>query len=152
MSQLLIAYSRSSHRRKGAARPTIDMVWLYRSLTPVGRRGVFYLFKRFLPASRRLEEGGEESAPYGMYMRVFTIHIHLPPRLHCNQVDARLGSIYSRFFSLCDGNDWLSPNDLLKKILYFRKTAYSPVTYVWSLTAFLCIFAVSDGLHCSLEK
>ncbi len=46
------------------------------------------------------------------------------------QVDARLGSIDCRFFSLCDGNDWLSPHDLLQKILYFRKTPYSPVTYV----------------------
>ncbi len=41
----------SSHRRKGAARHIIDMVWLYRSPIPVGRRGIFsYLFKLFLPA------------------------------------------------------------------------------------------------------
>ncbi len=33
------AYRRNSHRRKGAAIHIIDMVWLYRLSTPVGRRG-----------------------------------------------------------------------------------------------------------------
>ncbi len=41
----------SSHRRKGAARQfKIGMVWLYRSPFPLGIRGVFLLFKWFLPA------------------------------------------------------------------------------------------------------
>jgi hypothetical protein len=39
------------------------MVWLYRSPIPVGRRGVFYLFKFFLPAFAALRGGG--SAPCG---------------------------------------------------------------------------------------
>ncbi len=38
----------SSHRLKGAARPKLDIVWLYRSPIPVERRWAFYLFKRFL--------------------------------------------------------------------------------------------------------
>jgi hypothetical protein len=36
------AYRRSSRRRKGAARHIIDMVWLYRSPIPVGRRVVLF--------------------------------------------------------------------------------------------------------------
>jgi hypothetical protein len=35
------AYRGHSHWRKGAARHVIDMVWLYRSPIPVGRRRVF---------------------------------------------------------------------------------------------------------------
>ena len=46
----LSAYRGSSHRRKGAARNIIDMVWLYRSPILVGRKGVFYLFNWFLTA------------------------------------------------------------------------------------------------------
>ncbi len=52
------AYRRSSHRRKGAASHVLDMVWL--SPIPVWRRGVFYLFKWFLPAfAAPIEEGWE---------------------------------------------------------------------------------------------
>ncbi len=50
---LHFAFRGSSHRRNhGAARVrhTIDMVRLYRSPIPVGRREAFNLFKRFLPA------------------------------------------------------------------------------------------------------
>jgi hypothetical protein len=38
-------YRGSSHRRKSAACPKFDMVWLYRLTIPVGRRGVISLFK-----------------------------------------------------------------------------------------------------------
>ncbi len=38
------AYRGSSLRRKGNASHLIDMVWLYRSPIPVGRKGLFYLF------------------------------------------------------------------------------------------------------------
>jgi hypothetical protein len=57
----------SSHRRKGTARHTciIDMVWLHRLPIPVGRNGVFYLFKLFLPAIAAPIENGEGSAPCG---------------------------------------------------------------------------------------
>ncbi len=48
----------SSHRRNGAFSHTIDMVWLYRSPIPVGRRGVF---GDYLP-SRRLNKGGGEGS------------------------------------------------------------------------------------------
>ncbi len=37
-------FRRTSHRRKGAASHIIDMVRLYRSSIPVGRRGAFHLF------------------------------------------------------------------------------------------------------------
>ncbi len=50
----------SSHQRNGAAILIIDLVWLYCSPFPIGRRRVFYLF--YLP-SRRLEEEGRGSAP-----------------------------------------------------------------------------------------
>jgi hypothetical protein len=47
----VFAYKGSLHRRKGAARHIIYMVvLLYRSPIPVGRRGIFYLFRWFLPA------------------------------------------------------------------------------------------------------
>ncbi len=41
-------YRGSSQRRKSAACPKFDIVWLYRSPTPVERRGVISLFKCFL--------------------------------------------------------------------------------------------------------
>jgi hypothetical protein len=43
----------------------IDSVWLYRSPIPVGRRGVLYLFKWFLPAfaAPKVGGGGSQSAP-----------------------------------------------------------------------------------------
>ncbi len=50
----------SSHRRKSAACPKFDMVWLYHSPIPVGWRGVIYSFKWFLPALTGLEDGGGE--------------------------------------------------------------------------------------------
>ncbi len=54
------AYRRSSHRRKSAACHLIDIVWLYCiSLAyPSGGRGIFYKFKRFLPAFAALRGEG----------------------------------------------------------------------------------------------
>jgi hypothetical protein len=52
-------YRGSSHRRKSAACPKFDMVWLYRSPIPVGRRRVISSFKRFLPALRYAWRKGE---------------------------------------------------------------------------------------------
>ncbi len=43
---------------RSAAFPNFDMVWLYRSPIPVGRRGVFYAFKLFLPALTAFRERG----------------------------------------------------------------------------------------------
>ncbi len=43
-------YRGSSHRRKSAACPKFDMVWLYRSPIPVGWRGLISWFQWFLPA------------------------------------------------------------------------------------------------------
>ncbi len=54
--------------RKGAASHIIDMVWLCRSPLPVGRKGVFYLFIRILPALAALRERGEERQ-YLCYLR-----------------------------------------------------------------------------------
>ncbi len=48
----------SSHRRNSAACPKYDMVWLHRSPISVGRRGVIFSFKWFLPALLHVEEGG----------------------------------------------------------------------------------------------
>ena len=49
------------------ARALLDpkLIWfgLYHSPIPVGRRGVIYLFKLFLPDATGLEEGGRGSAP-----------------------------------------------------------------------------------------
>ncbi len=47
------------------ARALLDMVWLYHSPIPVGRRGVIYLFKFFLPAVTGLEGGGPVQHPMG---------------------------------------------------------------------------------------
>ncbi len=44
------AYRGNSHRRESAACPKFDMVWLYHSPIPVGRRGIISSFKWFLPA------------------------------------------------------------------------------------------------------
>jgi hypothetical protein len=38
------AYRGSLHFRKGATSHIIDMIWLYRSPIPEGRKGVLYLF------------------------------------------------------------------------------------------------------------
>ncbi len=58
-------YRGSSHRSKSAPWHKVYMVWLNRLPIPVGRRGVIYSFKWFLPAFAALrgrwEEGG--SAP-----------------------------------------------------------------------------------------
>ncbi len=53
-----IVYRGSSHRRKSAACPKYDMVWLHRSPIPVGRKGVISSFKLFLTAFPRVEERG----------------------------------------------------------------------------------------------
>ncbi len=53
-------YRGSSYRQKCAGCPTFDMVWLYRSHIPLGRRGVISSFIIFLPgfAKRRGRRGG----------------------------------------------------------------------------------------------
>ncbi len=69
----------------------IDMVWLYDSPIPVGRRGVIYLFKGFLPAATCLEKGGRGSAPCAFtLLKTNGICVHwLPPNriisLKCRQ-------------------------------------------------------------------
>jgi hypothetical protein len=49
-------------QRKVAARHTFDMVWLYSSPLPVGRRRVFYYCSSndFYMPTRRLEEVGKD--------------------------------------------------------------------------------------------
>jgi hypothetical protein len=62
-----LAYSGSSHRRKGAARHKFDMFSLYRSPISMGRRGIIYTFKRFLPAIAALRRrGGGGQHPVGL--------------------------------------------------------------------------------------
>ncbi len=51
-------YRGSSHRCKGAAGHIIDMVWLYRSVIPVGRRGIIFLFKMISTCLRGTKRGG----------------------------------------------------------------------------------------------
>jgi hypothetical protein len=53
-------YRGSSHRRKSAACPTFDMVWLNRSPVPVGRRGGGgnFLVQMISPCPPRVEGGG----------------------------------------------------------------------------------------------
>ncbi len=61
------------HRCISDAWHKFDMVWLYCSLIPVGRRGVFYSFKWFLPAFAALEEcgwGGQHPVSPAQYIRV----------------------------------------------------------------------------------
>ncbi len=55
-------YRGSSNRRKSAACPKFDMVWLHPSHIPVGRRGVISSFKLFLPAFATHKRRGEGSA------------------------------------------------------------------------------------------
>ncbi len=52
------AYRGSSHRRKGPARYVIEMVWLYRSPIPVGRKGGNLLVQMIFPASAKPKVGG----------------------------------------------------------------------------------------------
>ncbi len=55
------AHRGSSHRRKSAAWHKFDMVWLYRSPIPVGKKGVFYSLQFFLPAIAALRgRGGDQ--------------------------------------------------------------------------------------------
>ncbi len=56
-------YRGSSHRRKSAACPKFDMVWLYRSPLPVGRRGVISPFKWFLPALLHVKKERGSACP-----------------------------------------------------------------------------------------
>jgi hypothetical protein len=58
-------YRGSSHRRKSAVCPKFDMVWLYRSPIPVGRRGLISRSTDFYLPSLQVEEGGRGSAPCG---------------------------------------------------------------------------------------
>ncbi len=57
---ITFVYRGSSHRRKSAACPKLDMVWLNLSPIPVGRRGVISSYKWCL---LHVEEGRRESAP-----------------------------------------------------------------------------------------
>ncbi len=70
------AYWRSSHRRKGAARHIIGMVWLYRSPIPVGKGGWYLTSSNYfyLP-SQRLEEweGGSQQNDYIFFIAEFVI-------------------------------------------------------------------------------
>jgi hypothetical protein len=59
-----------SHRNKSATCTKFDMVWLYRSPIPVGRRGVISSFKLFLTAFPRVERG-EGSAPCGLLLQMY---------------------------------------------------------------------------------
>jgi hypothetical protein len=52
------AYRGSSYRRKDAARYKNDMVWLYRSPTPVGRMGDNLLVQMIFPAFAKPKVGG----------------------------------------------------------------------------------------------
>jgi hypothetical protein len=52
------SYRGRLHRHKSAAIHIIVIGWLYRSPMPEGRRGVFYLFKLFLPAFAEPREEG----------------------------------------------------------------------------------------------
>ncbi len=67
------AYRESSHRRKSAAWHKFDMVRLYRTPIPVGRRGVFYSFKWFLPAFAALREAGGGQHPVGPQYQLITV-------------------------------------------------------------------------------
>ncbi len=64
-----------SHRRKGAARHTIDIVWLHRSPIPVGRGGgVLYLFIWRLPAfSAPRRRGGWSQHPEVQCVATYTV-------------------------------------------------------------------------------
>ncbi len=48
-----------SHRRKSAACPKFHMIWLYRSSTPVGRRGVISLVQMIFTCPRNVKRKGE---------------------------------------------------------------------------------------------
>jgi hypothetical protein len=67
-------YRGSSHRRKSAACPKFDMVWLYRSPIPSREErpggGWFRHSNDFYLPSLRVEEGGGGSAPCGVYCRI----------------------------------------------------------------------------------
>ncbi len=54
----LVQHFRLSYRRKSAAWHKFDMVWLYRSPIPMGRRGYFTLSTDFYLPSLRLEGRG----------------------------------------------------------------------------------------------
>ncbi len=70
-------------RRKSPACPKFDMIWLYLSPIPVGRRGAICSFKWFLPAFATLEEGVRWSAPHlrwkntdeGNYVQQYSINV-----------------------------------------------------------------------------
>jgi hypothetical protein len=60
------AYRGNSHRHKGAAILISYMVWLYRWSIPVGRKGVFYLLIRILPALAASRARGGGAVPCGL--------------------------------------------------------------------------------------
>jgi len=51
--------------RAPQACPEFDMVWLYRSSIPAGRRGKISSFKLFLPAFATIEGVGAAQHPVG---------------------------------------------------------------------------------------
>jgi hypothetical protein len=65
----------SWHRRKSAAWHKFDMVWLYWLPIPVGRRGVFYSFKWFLPAFAALREGGGMSTLWVCHVIILSLDL-----------------------------------------------------------------------------
>jgi hypothetical protein len=55
----------SLHRRKSAACPKVDMVWLHRSSIPMGRRGNFLVQMISIPAMLNVEGVGGVRHPVG---------------------------------------------------------------------------------------
>ena len=67
----IFVYRGSSHRRKSAACPKFDMVWLHRAPIAAGRRGVISRSNYFYLSSLRLEEvGGRLSPPVGLKQKI----------------------------------------------------------------------------------
>ncbi len=58
LRSLALSFIGGFTRRKSAAFPKFDMVWLNGSLLPLGIRGVISSFKWFLPAFPRVKGGG----------------------------------------------------------------------------------------------
>ncbi len=64
------------------ARAILDMAWLYCSPISVGRRGVISLFKWFLPAFPRVEEGGGSASCGAVLSRVRVRNFFYPSLEH----------------------------------------------------------------------
>ena len=70
---LVLSFIGGVHIGATALCPKFDMVLLYRSPIPVGRKGVISSFKLFLPAFPRIERG-RGSAPCGLWR----LHVDQP--------------------------------------------------------------------------